>query len=584
MFPFLSIGSNVMLTPFSSGVTPTASLKTNSSDQRMSPAFAGAQPLAEGQTPQAAALPTIGLEPEALLVNVKTETAIALNQTVLQTLAAAVAAQMGVERLPDELLEAFFIRLAAAIEKRPLSEQEKIELQAGLKALQIPLKDLAPALRDPSGPVAARLTARAEAPMAAPQKTAAAEITDSYLQTGSTPARSAETVAMGERNKLSSDSGSLLFQNAAPKAAEVPADKASQTQLRTLFAPDAAGFERAPTTAATAANAAPNISTPPDPVARRGAGPVASGQESLAAAGPDLPETISEEDRPSLAAAAAKAYIRDAETEPTEFAMRKMPSASALPERQAFPGKTFAPSGDVKQGPSLIPQVIESETQPMAAKPVGPQVERLVTPNAPPLAPVAEFVEKIEDGDLQKRLIHMLSATPSASEEGAPDLTDFKRLPEGKNLVAPKDPTEMASLRDDFVETAGERASRSRDVIGSTLLPAQTATSQAEVAQRPQAGAHFGVPFGYVTTPPAAEGYETEKTEEKERRRGEQGAGGDDAEADAETPDERRERLAREAVERLLQPEPDAAPAVKVTRDSSEADRAFAYYQRLAGF
>lgn len=570
-----------MLTPFSSGVTPTASLKTNSSDQRMSPAFAGAQPLADSQTQVATVLPVIGLEPEALLVNVKPETATALNQTVLQTLAAVVAARMGVERLPDELLEAFFIRLAAAIEKKPLIEQGRIEARAGLKALQIPLSDLAPALRDPSGPVAARLTARAEAPMAAPQKTAADGITDSYLQTGSTPARSAETVAMGERNKLSTDSGNLLFQNAAPKAADIPADKASQTQLRTLFAPDAAGFERAPTNAA---SAAPNNPTPEETVARRGAGPVASGQESLAAAGPDLPEPLSEEDRPSPAAAAAKAYIRDAETEPTEFAMRKMPSASAIPERQAFPGKTFASSGDVKQGLSMIPQTIEPGTTLMAGKLTAPEVERLVTSNTPPLAPLAEFVENIEEGDLQKRLIHMLSSTLPTSEEGVTDLSDFKRLPEGKNLVAPKDPTEMAALRDDVVEPAPERTSRSRDVIGSTLLPAQTPISQDEVAQRAQAGAHFGVPFGYVTTSPAAEGYEAEKAEEKERRRGDQGAGGNDADADAETPEERRERLAREAVERLLQPEADAAPAVTLTRDASESDRAFAYYQRLAGF
>jgi hypothetical protein len=580
MFPFLSIGSNVMLTPFSSGVTPTASLKTNSSDQRMSPTFTGAPPLVEGQAQAPVAQPSIGLEPEVLLANVKTETATALNQTVLQTLAAVVAARMGIERLPDELLEAFFVRLATAIEKKPLTEQGKIEARAGLKALQIPLSDLAPALRDPSGPVAARLTARAEAPMAAPQKTAAAEITDSYLEIGSTPARSAETVAMGERNKRSIDDGNLLFQNTAAKTGEATTDKASQTQLRTLFAPDTAGFERE-ATATTAPE--PDISTQ-DTVARRGAGPAANARESGAVAGPGFLVTDAAEESASPATALATAYALGEDSDLADFATRKMPSASALPERQAFPGKPLAPVIEVQPAPASIAEAIENAPAPIPQKPVTRPVERIVTTNTPPLVPTAEFAETIESADLQKRLIRMLSTTGSASEDSGPAGMDIPRLPDGKTLIAAKMPMEMAVPPDDMEATA-ERASRSRDVIGATLLPASPAMSQADTAQRAPMAGHFGIPFGYVTTPPAVDGFEAEKTEEDERRRDSDNAGGGgDAEADAETPDERRERLAREAVEQLLKPEPAAEPQTTLNRDSSEADRAFAYYQRLAGF
>ncbi|WP_137156934.1 hypothetical protein [Rhizobium sp. FKL33] len=563
-----------MLTPFSSGVTPTASLKTNSSDQRMSPAFAGAQPLADGQTPAAALQPTIGLEPEALLANVKTETATALNQTVLQTLATAVAARMGVDRLPDELLEAFFIRLAAAIERKPLIEQGKIEARAGLKALQIPLSDLAPALRDPSGPVAARLTARVEAPMAAPQKTAAAGITDSYLQTGSTPARSAETVAMGERNKLSIDSGNLLFQSTAPKSGEIEADNASQTQFRTLFAPDAAGFERTASNEDMIRN---------DTVARRGAGPAANGLEGPLVVGPEIPDDAADGVSPAARSAAPGTDGADGLDAPAkaEAASTAKPTAAA-----AQPGLQARLPSEDQPAFARLPDSLAAGS---AKQTVGPQKsdavqsnERVRLPATPPLDPLAEFGEKAEDADLQRKLFRMLTPAPSASEDGSALTTDLQQALKGRNPANLKDIASLADSTEAF-DAASERSSRSRDVIGSTLLPSST-TSQADVAQRAAAAPHLGVPFGYVTTPPLTDAFEAETAEDSGRRSGDENSNGEDAEEDPETPDQRRERLAREAVDRLLQPEPEQAPALNVNRDSTEADRAFAYYQRLAGF
>jgi hypothetical protein len=604
MFPFLSIGSNVMLTPFSSGVTPTASLKTNNSDQRMSPAFSGAQPLAEGPATVQVAHPLMGLEPEALLANVKTETATALNQTVLQTLAATVAARMGVERLPDELLEAFFVRLASAIERKPSAEQGKIETRAGLKPLQIPLSDLAPALRDPSGPVAARLTARAEAPMAAPQKTAAAGITDSYLQTGSTPARSAETVAMSERNRLSTGAGNLLFQNAASKSADVEADNASQTQFRTLFAPDAAGFERdAPRTAPAHDVARPNT------VARRGAGPAASGPEGPSVAGPEISLPDAVEERTPTTVTPARSHKSEAAPQSTPITLpatpeptsttsvvehRQTPADSERPrqapadrEPRTFQAKPSPTSPEIKHATVAQPEILETSAKTESAPPMKDALphagERIVLPDVPPLDPQTEFGEKVEDNDLQRRLFRMLTSTPQEPEERSTPAPDAQNVARSRSPGELRDTTAMADSAE-TLEPPAERSARSRDVISSTLLPSATTTSQADATQRAAAASHFGVPFGYVTTPPGKDAFEARTVEDSERRHGEDESSDEDADQDPETPDERRERLAREGVDRLLKPEAELSPELTVNRDSTEADRAFAYYQRLAGF
>lgn len=570
-----------MLTPFSSGVTPTASMKTNSSDQRMSPAFAGAQPLAESQTAATTLQPAIGLEPEALLANVKTETATALNQTVLQTLAAAVAARMGVERLPDELLEAFFIRLAAAIERKPLIEQGKIEGRAGLKALQIPLRDLAPALRDPSGSVAARLTAKAEAPMAAPQKTAAAEITGSYLEAGSTPARSAETVAMGERNKLSSSNGNLLFQNVTPRTAETEADNASQTQFRTLFAPDSLGFEsEKPETAAYGKD-----NTQDDMVARRGAGPAASGKEGLPAASPDLHGEAGahEADSPATSSSgnAAKTAGREQSlSEPHSGAGGKLPATAAGPQWSSMAAQDIA-SPATRRDSSETPLPSGAARQQPDAVQAG---ARSFLRDVPPLSPTADFIDTAADLDLQRRLFTLLTTTDPVDQDGSETMPGSTDSQTAKIPAATRDAAEMAARRH-VAEPAAERAPQSRDPVGAPSPPSSSAIpAQFEVAQRGSSTAHLGIPFGYVTTPPAAEPFEAEKDEDGERRGGGDDSADDEAAQDGETPEQRRERLARDAVERLLRAEPEQAPEVAINRESSEADRAFAYYQRLAGF
>ena len=59
---------------------------------------------------------------------------------------------------------------------------------------------------------------------------------------------------------------------------------------------------------------------------------------------------------------------------------------------------------------------------------------------------------------------------------------------------------------------------------------------------------------------------------------------GDRDDEPGETDEERRERLAQQAIEDLLEPEAEVEPQLKITRDSSESDRAYALYQRMGGF
>jgi hypothetical protein len=89
------------------------------------------------------------------------------------------------------------------------------------------------------------------------------------------------------------------------------------------------------------------------------------------------------------------------------------------------------------------------------------------------------------------------------------------------------------------------------------------------------------VPFAFAALQPPRQEFEAELLDERGRHEDE---GENAEEQEQEDAEARRERLARKATDDLLRPEPEADPAVKITRDSSQADRAYALYQRMAGF
>jgi len=95
------------------------------------------------------------------------------------------------------------------------------------------------------------------------------------------------------------------------------------------------------------------------------------------------------------------------------------------------------------------------------------------------------------------------------------------------------------------------------------------------------AAGHEAVPFAYAALQPAKEEFKAEAPEDHPSRDDD---GENESDGEPEDADARRERLARKATDDLLRPEPEVEPELKITRDSSEADRAYALYQRMAGF
>ena len=202
---------------------------------------AGHSPVVAGALvrPAAIADPDTAAPAPSLLATVNAVAATAGGRTVLQSLAFSVATLLNISRRTDEQLTALFLRIATAIDALPAGDRQQIEIRAGLKALKIALMDLPTALRNPDGPFAARLTAMAEAPQAKPGQTSANAASTAYLQQGTNSGHTEETLAMraAARNNAA---GLGLFSPEARQAAQAPVDaKVLQSQLKTMFEPNA---------------------------------------------------------------------------------------------------------------------------------------------------------------------------------------------------------------------------------------------------------------------------------------------------------------------------------------------------------
>ncbi|MDB5526218.1 MAG: hypothetical protein JWM58_3981 [Rhizobium sp.] len=229
-----------MLTPVTPNPIAASTIKSHGSETRTAP---GHNPVtAQSQPHVVSHSQGIGLDAGTILANVNAEAATAGNRTILQTLALSVAAQLGIARSDDETMEAFFFRIAAAIDDLSPDERLAVEIRSGLKALKVQVQALAAALRQPESALAARLVATAEAPLATPLKTAAAAATTTYLQQGGGVTRAAETLAMGTQARTNTE-GNGLFSSAGamPMRDRLPGDARSlQIQLKALFEPGVA--------------------------------------------------------------------------------------------------------------------------------------------------------------------------------------------------------------------------------------------------------------------------------------------------------------------------------------------------------
>jgi hypothetical protein len=166
------------------------------------------------------------------------------------------------------------------------------------------------------------------------------------------------------------------------------------------------------------------------------------------------------------------------------------------------------------------------------------------------------------------------AARPSVAE-GSASLPAIIR----KDATAAHHPAALPGAAADDASEQEMRLAASRS--GADSQPAARAVDAGHAAIAKAATSLDPVPFAFAALQPAKEEFKAEAAEEKSRHDDEdEGA----EEQEQEDPEARRERLARKATDDLLRPEPETDPDMKITRDSSQADRAYALYQRMAGF
>lgn len=697
-----------MLTPVTPNpIANATTIKSHGSESRT----ASGHNTVEAPTVPQASIHTlaIGLDAGSILANVNAEAATAGNRTILQTLALAVAAQLNIVRRNDETMEAFFLRIAATLDEMTPDEQAATEARTGLKMLKIQLPELSAALKRPDSALAARLSAIAEAPLATPQKTAAAAATTTYLQEAPGVSRAAETLAMVTQSRTNSE-GTGLFSSsplATPVAQEeVPADARSlQTQLKSLFEPGVAEtrieiaekIEQPKVLILGAADdlLEPAISPPvpaeeqqvaeaemPDP-ARQPAVAMDDGSAEQPAANPanirqadarqgDVkllePKQVEPKQAEPMQAQAGEPEVRqpdakqlesrqidarpaeprqlqanqaafrqpeqielkqpeadqaepkliEARQKDVEPAGRKLVTLDAAVSARASDEMTRANPGDRRPEPRMLGlPVAQNNNVPSASMRIRAIARELVQEKL--RATPAEFdrgaaVKDADDHRMQtlltlRGIAEVISAAPAKAAEFlmSPQLVaDIQAREQKASGLAEQ--ADAADPRPEFQATKAETTVRKDAAthhaapVGSPLdaeaeemrsaagrsEPGQTTPAEraveperfAALVKAPASGLD-PVPFAYAALQPVKEEFKADAPEERARHEGEEDDGADQEREDEDT---RRERLARKATDDLLRPEPETDTDLKITRDSSQADRAYALYQRMAGF
>jgi hypothetical protein len=529
----------VMLTSPLNVTTPTpngASLKAHGTG---ADASAGKNSILPVASLPAADVTTIGpeLPSNSVLTSVNAVAATVASRTVLQNVTLNLANLLQLTRNDDENLTALFIRIIAAIEGMPQSERLQTEIRSGLKGMKITLWELAAALRNPDGAEAARLTAMVEAPLASPGRTSANAATSTYLQQGTPNGHAEETLAMRAAAR-SNAAGLGLFspENKARPSDHIPGDaRGLQTQLKTLFEPGAS--ERKAT-----GNPIP-----------------ATGSETRLAT---TASTMARADGTMIHAANLKIDTPTAE--------KLHDIAKAIVEER------------------MDAQEIRAETK-LAEKAdaADHRVQTMLT-----LKGLAEVITS-----LPSRAAELFTALPDAAhaaEPGAmPNPADLKTvidssgavefageipLPDAEHLAERPVAASQGNLASDTIDDEDVATEVTHGKAGSGIQQYPSApTEAASPASRPVV-AHEGVPFAYAVLQPAKEAFASKVEEEDTGDRDEQESMSDGEQSDGE------ERRPRDEYDAMKDPQPEEMPAIVITRDSSEADRAFALYQRMGGF
>jgi hypothetical protein len=506
------------------------------------------------------------------LTHLNAVAATAINRTVLQDLSINVAVLLKIARRPEETMTALFLRIIAAIEAMPQAERLQFEVRTGLKGQKITLSDLAMALRKPDGPEAARLIAIAEAPSAVPGRAAANAATTTYLAEGTADGHAEETLAMRAAARHSAaGQGVFTAENRIRPADSHPADaKVLQDQLKSMFEPGRA----------TAAASADDASSPE----------VAALSTAEAAA-----ETSAE---------AADAHPAD--TPPTPLRRPVPETADLKPLPGSGDGRVMLSTANLRLDPEAV-EKIRSMAQAIAGETTeagGPREDagrtdtgdrRLQT-----MLTLKGLMEVVTA--LPAKAIEIIAGTPllaeppvgtAATEPADPKLRPLPVAdPEGIDLPAAAadttDETTTAARETTASSTAAfddkeaeetDTATRRPGPAGhGTPSPAEDrATPDRPAALRPELLAQTAIPFGYAPVPPARDEVVDEVEEEEPQREAED-------EADGESEEKGEKRRPRDEYDAIHDPVPEEKPAITINRDSSEADRAFALYQRMGGF
>jgi hypothetical protein len=484
----------------------------------------------------------------SLLAHLKMLPATTNNRTVIEDLMLRVGLVLKIARMKDEAIDSLLQRIITAVERMPATAYPAIELRAGLKALGVSLPELAAAIRNPDTAQAARLAARVEMPNATPARSAANAAIASYLQPEARPAASDNALAMrGDNRTLESRLGLFSERVAIPQPVNRNDDpRQLQQHLKTMFE---AGENRS---VSRVQLSEANLSPQTEPTTTEG-GEMTSASQT-AKAGREIPNVVEGRQIEKLQADTQIPPLEPQDAHQSERANKPDASTHAKTERRdslkSDPGdKRLQTLLTLKGISEVITQVIDAVTD--------------------------SSVSRLTEQHAQMKAARELQQAIVPSSDEAPEQADpMKTASIAKEHRG--DPLRVSDSADDLA--ADQRMMQDRSAAtGGTA--ATTSSAQTEQEAKHLAGNLPGqlVPFAVVNSTPAREAFVAETREEEAR---DETDGDDSGDEQSEGRERRRPRDAYDAIHDPVEEE----DGLKITRDSTDADRAFAYYQRLGGF
>jgi hypothetical protein len=497
---------------------------------------AGHTPVVLPQLPVDGGAADLDLGGGAIFSQINAETATAGGRTVIQSLAETIANVINIVRRDDETLNALYLRIADAIDTMNPVDQLMAEMRSGLRALKIPLPALAAALRNPDGPIAARVAAAAEAPFAPANSAPAEAATDTYLGGGENTSHAAETLAMRTAARNNAAGNGIFSATPTNKQTERPADaKILQQQLQTLFEPGAdqsvAREEtEVPAEKTTASPKSADVNHAAEPEDHKDMEIQSSNMAQTQRLRATVKDIVQEKLGDKLPTEANGAGDRRLETMLT---LKGLSEAIAnLPDRGA-------------------------EIASILARNAASSAEHLASQHA--LNPNADSRDPNHSGDNRST-----------------NRTDANGM--RNDLTGPQSFAE-ALRADDDVEVPHKAVAKAENPDGQN--GAKTVDQERSALQNGLAHGE-AIPFALGQAGPARDKFRVErKDDDDDRRRRQQSEGDDTLEDDGQS--EKQARRPRDEYDAIHDETPEE-DGLKITRDSSDSDRAFALYQRMGGF